>query len=130
MAVRGTDAPKVIRSGRAGEGSTARARRIAGKASSTVRSVAAWVAWAGAGAGTGIGAGASVPISALFGKLGFRALGEAIGESARATAMIFALTALSVVVITFHLLMVVRGYKMISTVLITLNALLFVIVHN
>ncbi|MCA1244111.1 TRAP transporter large permease [Stappia stellulata] len=39
----------------------------------------------------GIGAGASVPISALFGKLGFRALGEAIGESARATAMIFAL---------------------------------------
>jgi tripartite ATP-independent transporter DctM subunit len=39
----------------------------------------------------GIGAGASVPISALFGKLGFRPLGEAIGESARATAMIFAL---------------------------------------
>ena len=43
-------------------------------------------------------------------------------------AMIFALAALSVVVFTFHLLMVVRGYKMISTVLITLNALLFVIV--
>lgn len=39
----------------------------------------------------GIGAGVSVPISALFGRLGFRALGEAIGESARATAMIFAL---------------------------------------
>jgi tripartite ATP-independent transporter DctM subunit len=39
----------------------------------------------------GIGAGASVPISAAFGRLGFRALGEAIGESARATAMIFAL---------------------------------------
>ena len=43
-------------------------------------------------------------------------------------AMIFALAALNVVVMTFHLLMVVRGYKMISTVLTTLNALLFVIV--
>ncbi|SDU38173.1 TRAP transporter large permease [Stappia sp. ES.058] len=39
----------------------------------------------------GIGAGVSVPISAVFGRLGFRALGAAIGESARATAMIFAL---------------------------------------
>ena len=43
-------------------------------------------------------------------------------------AMIFALAAFSVVVFTFHLLMVVRGYKMISTVLISLHALLFVIV--
>ena len=43
-------------------------------------------------------------------------------------AMIFALAAFSVVVFTFHLLMVVRGYKMISTVLIILDALLFVIV--
>ncbi len=39
----------------------------------------------------GIGAGAAIPISALFGRLGLRALVEAIGESTRATAMIFAL---------------------------------------
>ncbi|WP_417769335.1 TRAP transporter large permease [Stappia sp.] len=39
----------------------------------------------------GIGAGAAIPISALFGRLKLSALGEAIGESARATAMIFAL---------------------------------------
>ena len=43
-------------------------------------------------------------------------------------AMIFVLAAFRVVVITFRLLMVVRGYKMISTVLIILDALLFVIV--
>ena len=39
----------------------------------------------------GIGAGAALPLSALFGRLGWRALGQAIGESTRATAMIFAL---------------------------------------
>ena len=43
-------------------------------------------------------------------------------------AMIFVLAACSVVVITFRLLMVVRGYKMISTVLISVHALLFVVV--
>ena len=43
-------------------------------------------------------------------------------------AMIFVLAACSVVVITFRLLMVVRGYKMISTVLISIHALLFVFV--
>ncbi|WP_306030980.1 TRAP transporter large permease [Stappia sp. MMSF_3263] len=39
----------------------------------------------------GIGAGTAIPISALFGRLKLSALLEAIGESARATAMIFAL---------------------------------------
>ena len=43
-------------------------------------------------------------------------------------AAIFVLSACSVVVITFHLLMVVRGYKVISTVLISCHALLFVFV--
>ncbi len=42
--------------------------------------------------------------------------------------MIFVLAAFSVVVITFRLLMVVRGYKVISTVLMSFHALLFVIV--
>jgi uncharacterized protein YebE (UPF0316 family) len=42
--------------------------------------------------------------------------------------MIFVLAALSVVVTTFRLLMVVRGYKMISTVLISVHALLFIFV--
>lgn len=39
----------------------------------------------------GIGAGAAIPLSALFGNLTGKALLEAIGESIRATAMIFAL---------------------------------------
>ncbi|MCA1300110.1 TRAP transporter large permease [Stappia indica] len=39
----------------------------------------------------GIGAGASLPLAALFGRLGWRPLMGAIGESARATAMIFVL---------------------------------------
>lgn len=43
-------------------------------------------------------------------------------------AMIFVLSTLSIVVITFHLLVVVRGYKILSTVLISLHALLFVFV--
>lgn len=43
-------------------------------------------------------------------------------------AMIFVLSACSIVVITFHLLMVVRGYKLISTVLMSCHALLFVFV--
>ena len=43
-------------------------------------------------------------------------------------AMIFVLAALSVVVTTFRLLMVVRGYKMISTVLVSVHALLFIFV--
>ena len=43
-------------------------------------------------------------------------------------AIIFVLSACTVVVITFQLLMVVRGYKVISTVLLSLHALLFVVV--
>ncbi len=43
-------------------------------------------------------------------------------------AMIFVLAAISVVVFTFCMLMVVRGYKIISTALIMLHALLFVFV--
>ena len=43
-------------------------------------------------------------------------------------AIIFVLSACTVVVITFQLLMVVRGYKVISTVLLSLHALLFVFV--
>ena len=43
-------------------------------------------------------------------------------------AMIFVLAAFSVVVITFRILLVVRGYKMISTALVMLHALLFVFV--
>ena len=42
--------------------------------------------------------------------------------------MIFLLSTLSIVVITFHLLLVVRGYKLFSTLLISLHALLFVFV--
>ena len=42
--------------------------------------------------------------------------------------MIFVLTAFSVVVITFRILLVVRGYKMISTALVMLHALLFIFV--
>ena len=43
-------------------------------------------------------------------------------------AIIFVLSAFTVVVITFQLLMVVRGYKVISTVLLSIHALLFVFV--
>ena len=43
-------------------------------------------------------------------------------------AIIFVLSACTVVVITFQLLMVVRGYKVISTILLSLHALLFVFV--
>ena len=43
-------------------------------------------------------------------------------------AIIFVLSACTVVVITFQLLMVVRCYKVISTILLSLQALLFVFV--